>query len=428
MTHEKTDRRDFIKKSIVASAATGAALSQMTAVSYGRILGANGRVALGLIGCGVRGRWIMENMVDPAQDNIALVAVNDIWKHRMEVYPDQLVEKFGEKPHPKADYGDVLDDKNIDAVIIATPAHQHCGQLIDAAQAGKHAYVEKPIAPLMESLAELNAAYDVVKKSGIVVQHGTQGSTGSQTPALRDFLASGKLGKLFRVESSISLREPYWNLYTEGPKSEDETDWKAFLYGKPDRPFDADMHSAWMGYRDFSSGPICGWMAHFSNFVHAVTGCGCPKKATAWGGIYAPSSDSRRTAPDNVSVLLEYEEGFHTEFVTHFGSTHDTESTRFMLEKGMVRTRFGHDPGNPVVSSEGVDDSIAATNLLDNAPLYPGRDHFRNWLHAIRNGDPTTADMEMGYRQGVATALGDAAYSLGRKVTFDSDRREIRTN
>lgn len=425
MTPEKTTRRDFCRTAIAAGAAAGTFVN-WTAASYGRVLGANERINLGVIGCGGRGRFIVENMVAPANVNMAVVAVNDIWKHLMETYPDQLAQRFGQKPRPYAAHRALLDDKDVDAVIIASADHQHCGQLLDAVAAGKHAYVEKPIAPHMESLEELNKCYDAVKASTVVVQHGTQGSSSPATPAIRDLLASGRLGKLFRVEGSISLREPYWHFYTNGPETEQETDWKAFLYGKPDRPFDPDTHKAWMGYYDFSSGPTAGWMPHFIHLVHAVTGSGCPRAATAWGGRYCPNADPRRNAPDNVCVLLEYDEGFHTQFVTHFGSEHDTESIRFMLEKGLVKCRFGHDPGNPTFSSEGVSEEMPAEKMLDEAPPYPGATHIQDWAAAIRNGSQPSANMDLGYRQGVAVAMGDAAYRLQRKVVYDGQGRAIK--
>jgi predicted dehydrogenase len=357
---------------------------------------------------------------------MTVVAVNDIWKHRMATYPDQVAQRFGQKPRSYADYRALLDDQDVDAVVIATPDHQHCGQLMDAVAAGKHVYVEKPIAPLMESLEDLNKCYDVVKASNVVVQHGTQGSSGPAARAIRAFLANGRLGRLFRVEGSISLRVPYWHFYTEGPETESQTDWKAFLHGKPDRPFDPDVHRAWMGYYDFSSGPIAGWMPHFSNLVHAVTGSGCPRSATAWGGRYSPNTDRRRTAPDNVCVVLEYDEGFHTQFITHFGNEHDTESIRFMLEKGMLQCRFGHDPGNPIFSSEGVSDEIPRQKLLDEDPSYPGAAHVEDWAQAIRNSTQPAVGMEMGYRQGVAVVMGDMAYRLQRKVVFDAKTRTIK--
>jgi predicted dehydrogenase len=421
----KTNRRDFLRAGMVAGAAAGA-FTKLTAASYGRVLGANDRIHLGSIGCGIRGRFIVENMVAPANVNMPLVAVSDIWKQRLESYPGEVAQRFGLQPRAYADYRALLDDQDIDAVVIATPDHQHAGQLIDAVAAGKHVYVEKPIAPLMESLDDLNKCYDAVKASHVIVQHGTHGVSGPQTSAIRDFLASGRLGKLFRVETSISLRVPYWNSYTQGPQTDAQTDWKAFLYGKPERPFDPDIHAAWMGYYEFTSGPIGGWMPHFSSLVHAVTGSDCPRSATAWGGQFTPNSDRRRTAPDNVCVVLEYGEGFHTQFVTHFGNEHDSENTRFMLEKGMVQCRYGHDPGNPTFSSEGVGQEIPAQKLLAEDPPYPGAAHVQDWAAAIRNNTQPAANMEMGYRQGIAIILGDAAYRLQRKVNFDAETRTIK--
>lgn len=413
-------RREFLRK----SAAAGAALSAITAAGHARAIGANDRIKLGLIGCGGRMAGLV-NYAKGADENVTVTAICDVWRQKRDAWTAQIEKLFGAKPKAYVDYRKLLEEADVDAVVIATPAHQHCGQTIDAARAGKHVYVEKPLAPLMESLQPLNRCYDVVKETGIVIQHGTQGSSAEGTFALKDFLAGGKLGKVFRIESTINHYVPYWNHY-KGPQEEKETDWKGFLYGKEPRPFDADQHAAWMGYQDFSSGPIGGWMAHFSNFVHAVTGCQCPVAATAFGGIYAPTSDRRRTAPDNVTVVLEYAEGFYTQFVTHFGSSLNNETTFFMAEKGLVQTRFGHWPGDPVYSSKGVDDKIPEQKLLGKDPPYPGTAHMADWFSAIRDGGQTNADMEMGYRQGIAIILGDTAHRLARKVVFDKEKREVR--
>ena len=422
---EKTDRRDFLRTTITVGATAGA-LTKLTAVSYGRVPGANERINLGVIGCGIRGNYVVENMIAPADVNMPVVAVNDIWKERLETYRDKLAQRFGHQPRAYADYRALLDDQDIDAVLIATPDHQHCGQLMDAVAAGKHVYVEKPIVPLMESLNDLNKCFDLVKTSEAVVQHGTQGISGPAAPALRDFLASDKLGKLFRVESSISLpRAVLALLHSRPPDTGANRLASISLWQATDRPFDPDVCAAWMGYYDFSSGPIAGWLPHFINLVHAVSGSGCPRSATAWGGRYSPASDQGRTAPDQVCVVLEYDEGFHTQFVTHFGSIHDTETTRFLLEKGMAQCRFGHNPGNPVFSSEGVSDEIPPQPLLHVDPSYPGVAHVQDWARAIRNNTQPTADMEMGYRQGIAVVMGDMAFRLGRKVTFDAETRAI---
>ena len=91
-----------------------------------------------------------------------------------------------------------------------------------------------------------------------------------------------------------------------------------------------------------------------------------------------------------------------------------------------TQTRFGHFPGNPVYSSKGVNDDIPEQKLLDHQPVYPGTAHMANWFSCIRNGGRPNADMEMGYKQGIAIVMGDTAYRLGRKVLFDKEKREIR--
>ena len=428
MSDGKTSRRRFLGHGVTASAAAGVALSRMTAASYGRVIGANERINVALIGCGGRGRGIVRNMLKPAKFDTAVVAIGDIWKLQLETYPVEVEDVFGTKPKAYADYRKLLAHPDLDAVIIATPAHQHCGQTIDAVQAGKHVYVEKPIAPIAADLAMLNKCHDTVRASNVSVQNGSQGVSCPAARAVRQFIADGKLGKLFRIESTESWIRPYWIGY-RGPTTEADTDWKAFLYNREYRPFDAHQHASWMGYHDFSSGAIGGWMAHFINFVHFVTGCDTPVAGTAFGGRYALNNDPRCDAPDQVTVILEYAEGFHTQFVSHFGSSINNETTMFMFEKGVLKTRFGHNVGNPTYSNEGVDNKtkeIKENKLLDADPPPTGTAHVESWLHCIHNGGQPTASMDFGYKQGVAVLMGDMSYTLGRKVTFDKAQREIR--
>ncbi len=425
MQPSKTDRRTFLRHGLTAGA--GLALSQMTASSYGQVKGANDRINLGLIGCGGRGRDIMRNMVKPANANMALVAICDNWKFRLEEYPAEAEKLLGAKPKAYADYHKLLENAEIDAVIIATPDHQHAGQTIDAVRAGKHVYVEKPIIGLHIDLPELNKLYDVVKASKMIVQHGTQGASSPVVKAIKKLIAENTLGKLFRVESTETAYRPYWVGY-EGPETEAETDWKGWLYNRPARPFDANMCAKWMGYKEITSGTIGGWMTHFINFVHCVTGCGFPTSAVAWGGRYASTNDPKCTAPDQTLVILEYPEGFHTQFTSHFGSDIDNESTVFMFEKGCVKTRFGHSPGNPLVFADDTSNKLETYKLMGEGvdPPYPGADHVKNWCECIRNGGQPNANMDFGYKQGVTVAMGDLAWETNRKVYFDKDKREVR--
>ena len=424
MSCKDETRREFLGTAATMGAIAGLAAAQPTAAGAARVIGANDRINIGLVGCGGRGRWIMQNMVHPANANTALVAVCDIWKQRQDTYPGEAETLYGLKPKVYADYRKLLEDKDIDAVIIATPDHQHCGQTIDAVRAGKHVYVEKPLAGVIADLPALLKCRETVRSSKMVVQMGTQGVSSPGARAIKDFIAAKKLGKLFRVESSESTLRPYWINY-KGPQSEAETDWDAFLYGRPKRPFDAHLHACWMGYYDITSGAIGGWMSHFINTVHFVTGCGMPVAATAWGGRYECGDDPRCDAPDQVSVVLDYDDGFHTQFTSHFGNCIDSEMTRFMFEKGVLKCGFGHDVGNPVFSAEGVDKDYTEQKLLDTDPPYPGQEHVTNWFNCIRNGRTPNADIEFGYKHSIAVLLGDQAYVQKRKVSFDKVKNKL---
>lgn len=424
MKPRASSRRNFLRQGL-ATGAAGWAATHMTAASYGRVIGANDRIQLGLIGCGGRGQYILREMTRPPAGNTQVAAVCDIWKQRIAAYPAEAEKLFGTKPKSFEDHRKLLDDAGVDAVIIATPDHQHAGQTIDAIQAGKHVYVEKPIIGIAEDLAVLNRLYDAARSSKLAIQNGTQGVSSPAARVVKQMIAEGRLGRLFRIEGNESSPVPYWMGY-DGPKAEADTNWSAFLYNRKNRPFDAHMHAKWMGYWDITAGTIGGWMTHFINTVHYVTGCGLPVSATAWGGSYAPSNDKRCNAPDNTTVVLEYAEGFHTQFTSHFGSDIDNESIIFMFEKGCIRTLFGHHLGNPTVSSEGVNDAIPARKLLETDPPYPGGEHVTNWLECIRNGGQPNANMEYGYKQGVTVILGDAAIKQGRKVAFDAKARDLR--
>jgi len=421
---QQINRRKFLgqSKTILGGALLAGATSSRIA---GAALGANDRIHIGMIGCGGRNSWLVGKWLLEAskEHNAQLVGCCDIWRQKRERGAVLIKEKYGVEAKTFSDYRKLLDDKDIDAVMIATPDHQHCTMLIDAVRAGKDVYVEKPIAMNLE---ELNAAYDVVKQSKAVVQHGTQGRSCAGATSARDFIQSGKLGKILRVEESRSFYNPYWNGYA-GPEKEEDTDWKAFLMNRSPRPFDPDQHGAWMGYRDFSTGTVGGWMSHFSDLIHFVTGCGFPKFAVAQGGIYSPTSKKGRTCPDTSAAVLEYPEGFVTSYTTHFGNGAN-DYMIFFGTLGVMRTGYPDGWPNgiePKVSGEGSEhpDAIKKEAALENEMT---ETHVANWLRCIRSRRQPNADMEAGYKQGVAVLLADRAFVEGRKMAFDPQRREIR--
>ena len=418
MTSPRRTRRQFLK-----TTAAGAAAVSLSAASYARAAGASDRIRIGLIGCGIRGNYLSKWLKEVG-GNIEFIAACDVWKQKREATAANLKKLYGRDQLVVEDYHEVLDNKDVDAVVIATCDHQHCGMLIDAVKAGKDVYIEKPIAMNME---ELNAAYDAVKASGRIVQHGTHGRSCRGAASARDFVQSGKLGKLVRVEESRSFYNPYWNGY-RGPASEADTNWKLFLYNRPYRPFDSDQHGAWMGYRDFSTGPVGGWMSHFSDLTHFITGADFPLYGICHGGIFAPTSDPRRTAPDTVTAILEYPEGFVTQFTTHFGNG----ANDYMAYFGTAGTMKTDAPDGwpngivPRVSGEGG----GGPNQIKEKDYVPlpnetDEEHPANWVRCMRERKEPNANMEAGYRHGVAVLLCDMAMVSGRKMKFDREKRQI---
>jgi hypothetical protein len=229
------NRRQFIEQSTGVS---------MAAAAYGRLPGANDRIREANIGCGRRG--LLKELIDLRDDaNIEIVAVCDTWRQRREKAAADVKEGAGKQAEQVIHYADILARKDIDAVVIGTPDHQHCTILADAIRAGKDVYVEKPLAMNMK---ELIRAYDTVKKSDRVVQIGTQMRSHPQSAGARDLLTSGGLGKILKVEQVRNGYSPYWKSYggkefTGMELTESDVDWKAFLMNRKRRPFDADILS-----------------------------------------------------------------------------------------------------------------------------------------------------------------------------------------
>ncbi len=424
--NEKHDsnRREFMKKGVKSGIAVSALTGAFTASSVSRVMGANDRINIGIIGCGGRGSWHMGWIHRSSQEVPAVItAVCDVWELKQDKAADLIKDRFDVTPKKYQDHRVLLQNPEIDAVLIATPDHLHCAHLRDAVEAGKDAYVEKPIAV---ELDELNKTCDSVNASDRIVQHGTQGRSSKGAAAAKQFIQSGGLGKLLRVEESRSHYNPYWNNY-KGPDSEKETDWPDFLYNRKYRPFSSDQHGAWMGYLDYSNGTVGGWMSHFSDFIHYVSGAGFPRFATGHAGIYSPTSEKGRSCPDTTTVILEYEEGFTTLYTTHFGNAAN-DYTLFFGSKGIMRIDFpdGNDREgiNPIVSGEGSEhpENIGKERKL---PEIKQDDHMVNWMKCMRDRKQPNANMDKGYKQGVAVILGDRACIERRAMTFDPVKREI---
>lgn len=405
----QSNRRQFLH-----AAASAAGLST---VSARRVLGANDRLGIAVIGCGQR-NLLGEVLQYAEATNSAVVAVCDTWRQRREEAAAAVRKASGADVVQLVHYQDVLARRDVDAVVVGSPDHQHCTMLIDACRAGKDAYVEKPLAMDMK---ELHRAVAAVKTSERIVQMGTQIRSYGNVAAARRFVGAGGLGKIFKIEQSRNAYRPYWHRYAERPVTEADVDWRAFLMHRRYRPFDADQYAGWYGYREFSRGPHAGLMVHFIDLVHHITGAGIPRRVVTMGGTYRWKD--ARTAPDSVETVLEYpDEGFLVRYSTAFG-TGANNYMKFFGQRGVLDTSRWNRPFS--VSGEGSEDP---EKLGEPAPLadLETTPHMKNWLECVRQRRQPAAPIEAGYAHSVAVIMSDEAMIRGCRMIYDAASRSIR--
>ena len=320
---QKITRRSFLNRS---TAAIGAATVAGTAISYRRIVGANDRISLGHIGIGNRGREL-QGIIATLKDthNVEMTAVCDLWKVNREQAAAQAEKVYGRAPRSLHHPEDLLALKDVDAVLIATPEHSHSPVLKLTAEAGKDAYVEKPMGNVLE---EVKAARDAVIERKLIVQVGTQHRSEIFPRAAHDLVQKGALGDVSKIEIEWNFHGPRWRGRPEVKQiREEDTDWRAWLMTKPYQPFDPQLYFEFRLYKDFSSGIADQWMSHGIDLVHWFMDDPFPKSVMAHGGIFA-WHDGRQN-PDTFVALLEYPKGFLVSFSTSFGN--DAPSfTRYM--------------------------------------------------------------------------------------------------
>lgn len=411
MTQKSVNRRTFIGK-------TGAlAALPLVQIIPQSVAGANDRIEIGVIGCGSRGRETL--MRDVAkfseQENAAIAAVCDVWRQHREEAALNALEWYGKAPAQFEDFRDLLDLPNIDAVIIACPDHLHCEVLEKAADAGKDAYCEKPWA--ME-LGELKRAVDAVRKHERIVQAGTQLRSMPSFTGCRKLVRQGTLGRIIKAEQVRNSYRPYWHSYVR-PIKEEDTNWKLFLFNQKRQPFNSDVHSAWYGYRPFSSGAIGGFMSHFIDLVHYITGAEFPDNAVTIGGIYRWKD--ARTCPDGVQTILEYPEGFMVSYCTTFGNGSGSYM-RFYGTRGSIDAT---DWNKPMMDGEGID-SPDKIEKKEQVPGVPMPHHMENWLQCLRTRKQPNANVDAGYQHAVACILSDMAMVENRRMRYDPRQRVIK--
>lgn len=404
------DRREFIGKSLAATS--------LAASSYQRVLGANDRISVGVIGCGSRG-LLREALEFHKEANVGITAICDTWRQQREKAVEMVKEASGAAPEPFIRYQDLLELKNVDAVIIGTPDHQHCTMLTAAVRSAKDAYCEKPLAM---NLKELNETVRAVETSRRVVQIGTQVRSWAPSVAGRAFVQSGGLGKIFKIEQSRNGQKPYWHSYGDRPLAEADVDWKGFLMNQKPRPFNSRQYAGWYGFREFSHGPHTNLMVHFIDLVHYVTGARVPHSVMAMGGKFR-FKDDEYTCPDSIECVLEYpDEGFLVRYNSTFG-TNANSYLKFIGTKGVMDASRWDKPW--IVSGEGSSepDRIQPGTTI---PEVESTHHMKNFFDCVRSRQAPNAPIQAGYSHAIATLMAEESFARGSRMVYDPVKRTIR--
>lgn len=401
-------RREFVKQ-----AAIGAA---MMALPTSRALGANDRVRVGMVGVGGRGQDLLKQV--QGVSNVELVAIADIYTRSRD-----QAKHLAPGIQVLDDHRHLLDMKDIDGVIVATPLHLHAKHFLDTIAAGKDLYCEKT---MTWSLPEAEQCYATAKKSGRVVQIGLQHESSGALTNARQWIQAGIVGKVTQVNSWMGRNTPHGQGQWVRPVPSDCTpqnvNWEAFLNGRSSRPFDAYKFINWRLFWEFSGGNITENMVHQIAWIMSALDLPLPSAAYMAGGIY--SEKDGREVPDTIAVTLDF-----PELVVTWQST-------------FSNSRFGL--GEHILGSDGTIEHVAgATDMVtgrseETTIYYPERvnrasgelmrgdakdqNHMANWIDCIRSRKTPNASVEIGYKSAVAGHMANMAYRGKKRITLEAAR------
>jgi predicted dehydrogenase len=417
MTITNTDRRIFLKK----NAAGLAGITLGKAFSPGNVLGANERINIASIGCGGRGSHLWQVTQGFSQEiNIQIMGIADVWKPAVDKNAYLVKKKTGKIPVTSQRYRDILNNKDVDAVIIATPDFAHSPILAEAANAGKHAYVEKPMATNMH---DANAAVDAVLKNKIVCQVGTQRRSSIPQQNGKKLIQSKILGTISEVECFYNRNTPSWRRSYSDVK-QDDVDWKQYLMGLPEESFDPRKYRCWHLYEDFTNG-LAGLLgAHVIDVPLWYMDDPLPVYGTALGANLVWGDD--RQLADTMEALYLYPKGFMVRFVSRLGNSSGGSETIFRGTNGSFDTGTLTATGDGGAGDGQIKTPIQAEGAKNAGNWADATAHIKNWLECIRANNPkTNADVQAGYAHSVAAILAYISIKTGRRLAYNFQTRQL---
>jgi len=431
--YKHVTRRSFLKTTGLAAAGTAA----MSAKSYARVLGANDRLNMAFIGTGhiATAAHLPPLLKMREEENVEIVALCDVYETRMREFAEKVKAGGGGDPKLVNDYHDVLAMKDIDYVTIATPEHGHVRPTLDALDAGKHVYVEKP---LTHTIEEAHAVVAKVKETGLKLQVGVQGTADSSYSAAYEAIKAGKLGPVVHAQIEYCRYYPpklgpwwHWDYDRKYPTPEDlkmpkpaDLNWKAWLGPAPDRPWEARRYFAWRVFRDYSGGVTTDLFVHRLTRLLKSCGLAYPKRVAGMGGIY--TWDDGREVPDSMEMIAEYPaiEGITNGMTLHVLGTMANNHPIEHCIRGHKATLIFKKHGWDIVETTRKGDGKLLETYKKKGNESVGLQH-KNHHAAIRRNAPLNNSAELGLYCVVAAVMANQSNWDRKMLAWDAAKGKV---
>ena len=435
-------RRNFIKSGISSTLGFGAGLTLLQDAASVHAAPANEKINMALIGCGGRGNQLLLGFDYPNNsrmtgfhefDNVNTLYCCDVRKDRGEAVAGHAQAKY------VSDMRTVLDDKNVDAVICALPDHWHALAMIQACQAGKDVFTEKPCS---HSAWEGQKMVEAARKYKRVVQHGTQCLSAPYLLDAKRFIEEGKLGSIHLCRVFNQKRQMYTGKHKTGEPTPEGIDWDRWLGPAPVRPYSSTIiNTVWQEMWDFSSGDIVNDGVHQMDLARWLIGKEFPKSAYAAGGRYTdPGGDGE--APDTLVTTYEFddmvltaEETLYTDYMLKIDATvRQTDMFPYWMQCATRIELYGT-KGLMIVGRHGGGWQVFV-RPKDREPVvsafqygrFPDVEHRQNFLNCIKSRELPNADIEIGHRSTLLIHYSTISYRLGEKLLINPEDGTILNN
>jgi predicted dehydrogenase len=403
-----TSRRAFIKRTLGGSAAIAAS----GFLSPSRVLGANDRIHIGLIGGGARGQEIFQAALHcPGVEGVAVA----------DLYTRRLDEVKALVPNIKtySDFRQLLDDKTVDAVLIATPQHQHALNFVPAIQAGKDVYQEKTMAFNPDHANRMRKALEGSQR---IVQVGIQSTSGRQVEAVRQYLNPENMGVITALHTHHYRNSPYGGWKRPIPSDCDlqHVNWNAFQGEARAHAWDPNRYVNWRFFWEYSGGNVFENMVHQVGFWFKVMNLRIPRAVTMTGGNYLSPG---MQPPDAMDVSIDQPENILFTWNSMFGNRYFGEGDDLLLgNKGTIH-RDSDERVSYVPEGKNKADGIQSTTPVPDEDLTAS--HMQNFFDCVRSRKEPNCPFEIGFRSAIVCQMAVASYRKRSTVRWDARNNAI---